>query len=56
MKELKIGGCAQSIQTTALFRSVRILRRVIETCCHSDSSERSPVKTGVKYSQGIIII
>ena len=27
-------------QDYPLLRSVRILKRVLETCCHSDSSER----------------
>ena len=30
-EELEIGGCAETIQTTALLRSARILRRVLET-------------------------
>ena len=29
-------------------RSARILRRILEICCYSDSSERVPVKIGVK--------
>ena len=31
----------------------RILRRFQETCCHSASSERPPVKVGVKNSQEV---
>ena len=40
LEELEIGGRAESIQTTALLRSARTLRRVLEICCHSDSNER----------------
>ena len=45
---LEIGWQAETIQTTALLRSARILRRswrLEETCCHSGSSERQPGKT-----------
>ena len=31
LEELEIGGRAETIQTTALLRSARILRRVLET-------------------------
>ena len=44
LEELEIGGRAKTIQTTA-----RILRKVQETHCHSDSSER-PNNAGVKNS------
>ena len=30
--ELEVGGRVQTIQTTALLRTARILRRVLETC------------------------
>ena len=33
-----------------LFRSARILRRVLQTCSHSLSNERQPAKAGVKNS------
>ena len=32
LEEVKISGRAETIQTTALLRSARILRRVLETC------------------------
>ena len=32
LEELEIGGRAESLQTTGLLRSARILRRVLETC------------------------
>ena len=42
-----------TIQTIALLKSGRIFRRVQETCCHSDSCEKQPVKTDVKNSPKI---
>ena len=38
LEGLEIRAQVETIQTTALLRSVRILRRVLETRCHSDSS------------------
>ena len=43
----KVAGRAETIPTTAL-KSTRKLRRLLEncgTCCHSDSSKRSPANT-----------
>ena len=40
LEELEIEGQIKAIQTTILLRAARILRRVLETYCHSDSSER----------------
>ena len=37
---------------TTLLRTARILRRVLETCCHSNSCERPSAKTNVINSQG----
>ena len=48
LEDLEIRGRVETIQTTALLRLVRILRRVLETCSHSYSSERPPAKAGVK--------
>ena len=58
LAELGIRGRVETIQTKVLVRSVRILRRVPETCCHSDSSEKLSVDTSLKNSQKneIIII
>ena len=56
LEELEIVGRADFIQTTALLKSARILRRVPETCYHSDSSERPSANACMKISQGIIII
>ena len=50
-----IGGQAETIQTTALLRMARKLRRVLETCCHSDSTERPSANICAKNSQWIII-
>ena len=47
-EDLEIRGGVETIQTTALLRSARILRRVLETCCHSKSSEKSSANAGVK--------
>ena len=51
LEDLKVGGREETIQTTALLRTTRILRRVPETCCHSDSSERPSAKTDVERSK-----
>ena len=52
LDDLEVGGRVETFQTTELLRTARILRRVLETCCHSNSSER-PAKTYVKNSQGV---
>ena len=38
----------ETIQTRVLLRLARILRRVLETCCHSNSSEKPSANAGVK--------
>ena len=53
LEDLEVGGRMKTMQTKALLRKVRILRRVLETwgdCCHSNSSERTSAKTDVKKS------
>ena len=50
---LEIGGRVETIQTTALLRTARILRRVLETCCHSNSNVKPSVNTDVKNSKGV---
>ena len=40
LEDLEIRGRVETIQTTAILKSARILRSVLETCCHSNSSER----------------
>ena len=51
LEDLEICGRAETIRTTSLLRSVKISRRVLETCCHSDSIEQLSVNAGVKNSQ-----
>ena len=50
LKDLEIRGRVETIQTTTLLRSARILRRVLETCCHSNFRERPSANTEVKSS------
>ena len=53
LEDLEIREWVETIQTTALLRSARILRRVLETCCHSNFSERPPAIADVKNSQRV---
>ena len=39
LEDLEGGDRVETIQTTALLKTARILRRVLETRCHSISSE-----------------
>ena len=51
LEDLELGGRVDTIQTTALLRTVRILKeswRLEETCCHSHSSEKPSANTDVK--------
>ena len=50
LEDLKIRGQAETIQSTALLRSARILRRVLETCCNLNSSEKPSANAGEKNS------
>ena len=52
LEDLEIGGRVETIQTTALLRTARILR-LEETCCHLNSSEKPSVNTDVKNSKGL---
>ena len=56
LEDLEVSGRVETIQTTTLLRTARILRRVLETCCHSNSSEIPSANTGVKKSQRSQII
>ena len=63
LEKIEIWARIEAIQTTALLRSVGLFKRVLEAwvdfLCHSDSSERLPVKSDVKKnsrSEIIIII
>ena len=52
LEDLEVGGQVETIQTTALLKTARILeesRRIEETCCHSTSSE-IPSADAVKNS------
>ena len=51
--DLEIRGRVETIQTTTLLRTDRIVRRILETCCHSKSIERQSVKNDVKNAQGV---
>ena len=53
MEDLEIRGRMETIQTTALLRSARILRRVRENCCYSNSSEWPSADADVKNSHAV---
>ena len=52
LEDLEVEGRVETIETTALLKSVRILR-LEETCCLSNSSEKPSAKTDVKISNGV---
>ena len=60
LEDLEVGGRVETIQTTALLRTARILRRLEKTCCHSDFSEKpsaiADVKSSNEWTVVIIII
>ena len=53
LEDLEVGGRLETIQTTALLRTARIWRRVLETCCHSNSSAKPSANTDMKNSRGV---
>ena len=53
LEDLKVGARVETILTTALLRTARILIRVLETCCHSNSSEIPSAYSDVKNSQRV---
>ena len=53
LEDLQVGGQVETIQTTALLRTTRILRQVLETCSHSNSSKKPSANTDVKNSKGV---
>ena len=55
-ENLEIRGQVETIQTWALLRLVRILRRVLETYCHSNSSGRLSSNAGVKIIMMMMMI
>ena len=56
LEDLEIRGRVGTIQTTVLVRSTKILRRVQETCCHLNSSEKPSTHADIKNSQKSKII
>ena len=48
LEDLEIRGQVGTIQITALLRSARILIRVPETCCHTNSSESPSANVDAK--------
>ena len=59
LEELGVGGRVETIQTTALLRTARILRRVLETCGDLLSlklSEKPSANTDLKNSKEFLII
>ena len=52
-EDLEVSGRVETIQMTALLRTARILRRVLETCCHSNSCEKPSANTDVKNSKRV---
>ena len=46
----------ETIQTPALLRLAKIPRRVLETCCHSNSNEKPSANTDLINSQGVKIL
>ena len=53
LEDLEIRGQVETIQTTALLGSSRILRRIleIEETCHLSTSEKPPANVVVKNHQ-----
>ena len=51
IEDLEIRGRVETIQTIALLRSARILRRLLETCCHSKSHKKPSTNAGLKNSK-----
>ena len=52
LEDLEIRGQVETIQTSGFQRSARILWRVLETCCHSNSCEKPSTNVGVKSLKG----
>ena len=56
LEDLKIRRQMETIQTTALLRSPRILRRALGICCHSKSSINHQLMLVWKILKGVTII
>ena len=53
LEDLEVGRRVETVQTTVLSRTAKILRRVLEieeTCCHSNSSEKPAANADLKNS------
>ena len=50
LEDLQVGDRVETIQTTALLKTVRIPWKLEETCCHSISSEIPSAYAYVKNS------
>ena len=53
LEDLEVSGRVETIQMTVLLKTARILRRVLETCCHSISSEKPSADADVKNSKRV---
>ena len=53
LEDLQMRGKVKTIQTAALLRSAKILRRVLDTCCHSNFREKQSTNPGMENSQNI---
>ena len=53
LEDLEVGGRVETIQTTALLRTARILRRVLETWGDLLSLKKPSANTDVKNSKGV---
>ena len=53
LEDLEVGGRVETIQTTALLRVARILRRVPETWVDSNPSEKPSANNDVKNSKRV---
>ena len=53
LENLEIRGRVETIQTTALLKLERILRRVLETCCHLNFSEKPSANADMKNFLGV---
>ena len=54
VEELETREKIESIQSTTLLRSARTLRKVHETCYHTDSNEKQTDNAGVKNSRAVM--
>ena len=53
LDDLEVGGRVETILTTVLLKTARILRRVLETCCHSNFRGKPSANADVKNSKKV---